>query len=222
MISPEDENTMPDFPAANWQAVAGLLASQGHAILPAALPQLCWLALQAEARQLLAQGVFAPARIGRGENLQRENSVRGDDRCWLEPGMAAGAAYLRWMDGLRQVLNRELFLGLDEFEAHYAHYPLGAFYRRHVDRHRDSGPWAASSARVISSVFYLNRDWREEEGGELVMQDEQGGVLFAQPPCGGTLVLFRSADMPHEVLPARRERWSVAGWFRTRAGAGGL
>ncbi len=201
---------MPDFPAADWSALADLLAVQGYAVLPAALPEPGWLGLQAEARQLLGHGAFAPARIGRGEGLHRENSIRGDGLCWLEPGMSVGAAYLRWMDMLRLTLNRELFLGLDEFEAHYAHYPVGAFYRRHVDRHRDS------NARVISSVFYLNADWREEDGGELLMQDAAGEALFAQAPCGGTLVLFMSADMPHEVLPAARERWSVAGWFRTR------
>ncbi len=210
MIRPEAENAMPDFPAADWSALGDLLAVQGYAVLPAALPAACWLALQAEARQLLGRGAFAPARIGRGQGLHREAGVRGDELCWLEPERAAAAAYLQWMEGLRETLNRELFLGLQEFEAHYAHYPVGAFYRRHVDRHRDS------NARVISSVFYLNADWQEEEGGELLMQDAAGEVLFAQPPRGGTLVLFMSADMPHEVLPATRERWSVAGWFRTK------
>lgn len=200
---------MPDFPETDWQLVADLLAVQGYALLPAAAPQTCWAHMHTEARQHLEQGAFVPARIGRGVGLHREGSVRGDGLCWLEPAMPAAAAYMRWMESLRLVLNRELFLGLDEFEAHYAHYPVGAFYRRHVDRHRDS------NARVISAVFYLNPEWREEDGGELLMQNAAGEVLFAQPPQGGTLVLFMSADMPHEVLPATRERWSVAGWFRT-------
>jgi len=34
-------------------------------------------------------------------------------------------------------------------------------------------------------------------------------------PRDGRLVLFLSADFEHEVLPAARERLSVAGWFRT-------
>jgi SM-20-related protein len=209
MISPEAENAMPDFPETDWQAVVDLLAVQGHAILPASAPEICWVRMQAEARDFLGHGEFSPARIGRGGSLQREDNVRGDSLCWLEPTMPAASAYLSWMETLRRALNRELFLGLDEFEAHYAHYPVGAFYRRHVDRHRDS------NARVISAVFYLNTDWREEDGGELLMQDDMGKTLFAQQPVGGTLVLFKSAEMPHEVLPATRERWSVAGWFRT-------
>jgi len=126
--------------------------------------------------------------------------------------MPAGAAYLRWMDSLREALNRELFLGLCEFEAHYAHYPAGAFYRRHVDRHRDS------NARVVSAVFYLNPDWPAEAGGEFVMYARDGvQERYRQRPEGGTLVLFMSDDMPHEVLPATQPRWSIAGWFRTRS-----
>ena len=35
-------------------------------------------------------------------------------------------------------------------------------------------------------------------------------------PQAGTLALFLSADMPHEVLPATRERLSLTGWFRRR------
>ena len=116
-----------------------------------------------------------------------------------------------WLDPLRQVLNRELYLGIREFEAQYAHYPVGAFYKTHVDRHRDS------NARVISAVCYLNPDWPAGAGGDIVMYDGDGRELFRQAPTAGTLVLFRSADMPHEVLPATQERWSIAGWFRTRA-----
>lgn len=122
--------------------------------------------------------------------------------------MPAGIIYLRWMECLRVALNRELFLGLAEFEAHYAHYPPGTFYKKHVDRHCDS------NARVISVVFYLNNDWSAEAGGELLMHGEGGQPLFSVSPKGGTLLLFTSEDMPHEVRAATRERWSIAGWFR--------
>ena len=32
-------------------------------------------------------------------------------------------------------------------------------------------------------------------------------------PSGGTLVLFASATVPHEVLPTRRERLAIVGWL---------
>merc|ERR1711862_519479 len=36
-------------------------------------------------------------------------------------------------------------------------------------------------------------------------------------PLGGTLVLFDSVSLPHEVLPPQgRERWAASGWFHRR------
>ena len=32
-------------------------------------------------------------------------------------------------------------------------------------------------------------------------------------PHGGTLVLFDSVAVEHEVTPTRRERWALVGWF---------
>lgn len=37
------------------------------------------------------------------------------------------------MDGLRQQLNRALYLGLNNYEAHYAAYQAGGFYKKHLD-----------------------------------------------------------------------------------------
>lgn len=210
MIRPDHDSVPSAFAPADWPAAVDALARRGFVILPQALPPAAWRALRREAEALQGRRHFAPARIGRG-GARRETAVRGDELCWLAPEMPAGGRYLAWLDELRRVLNRELFLALAECEAQYAHYPAGAFYRRHVDRHRDS------NARVISSVLYLNEDWPAAAGGEIVMYDGAGGELFRQAPAGGTLALFRSEDMLHEVLPATRARWSIAGWFRTRA-----
>ena len=37
-------------------------------------------------------------------------------------------------------------------------------------------------------------------------------------PESGRLVVFLSETFHHEVLPTRRERWSITGWFSRRAG----
>lgn len=212
---PDSTPTLPAssaviWPEPDWSRIVDHLAAERHVILRDILPAECWRALRAEAEQLLGEASFREARIGRGAQVQQEKAIRSDSLCWLESQMPAGGAYLRWMDGLRETLNRELFLGLAEFEAQYAHYPVGAFYKKHVDRHRDS------NARVVSAVLYLNPDWPADAGGELAMFDEADKEQFRLAPQGGTLVLFMSADMPHEVLPAMQERWSIAGWFRTR------
>ena len=120
------------------------------------------------------------------------------------------------MDDLRRTLNRELFLGLAEYEAHYAYYEPGSFYRRHVDRHGFDAEGAGCGQRVISTVCYVNESsWPADAGGELVLYAEDLGPLKVTPEAG-TLVVFRSDNLAHEVLPATQQRLSIAGWMRTR------
>jgi len=189
--------------------VAAALTKTGYVVVKDALPSGCWQDLQIEAEHLLTGAAFARGRIGHGGTIHEDGATRRDSLCWLDPGMPAGGTYLRWMNELRLVLNRELFLGLTAFEAHYAHFPVGAFYGAHLDRYQDS------NARVLSAVFYCNEDWPADAGGEFVLYDDQGAPCLTLAPRGGTLILFLSAGALHEAKAARRARWSIAGWFRT-------
>lgn len=174
------------------------------------LPEALTLELAAECRRRAAEGELAPAAVGRGPTQEVREGIRGDHIQWLEPGQAEPCdRYLAVMESLREALNRGLFLGLEDFESHFALYPPGAFYRRHVDRFRDD------DRRTVSAVIYLNQEWEPEQGGQLRMflaQDVEHDVL----PVGGCLVVFLSGELPHEVLPATRDRLSVTGWFRRR------
>lgn len=196
------------FPETDWCLVVDALVNKGRIVLPNALPVALWQGLQQRAKERLQQADFHEARIGRGAVEMREASIRSDSICWLQEDHEWEAAWLNWMHELQRVLNRELYLGINDYEAHFAHYPAGAFYKKHVDRHRDS------NARVVTTVFYLNENWQEGEGGELVIYDEEGNAVDKENPVGGKLVLFMSEGLLHEVLPASRERWSVTGWFR--------
>jgi SM-20-related protein len=199
---------IPENMKHDWSALIDGLARSRYAVAANALPTALVDALAAEFTQNLAAGRFRSAGIGRGLATGVDPAIRGDSLCWLEPDMPAAAAYLACMEGLRAALNRELFLGIREFEAHYAHYAPGSFYRRHVDRHQDS------NARVVSTVLYLNPDWPVDGGGELHLFDSADRHLLTLPPRGNTLVVFMSDDMPHEVAEARCERRSIPGWFR--------
>lgn len=186
------------------------LARQGWCLLASALDNDFVAALAGECRARAAAGVLSQAGIGRGDALRVREGIRGDSIDWLEPGQAeVSDRYLALMDELRLVLNRELFLGLEDFEAHFALYPPGAFYRKHVDRFRDD------DRRTVSAVLYLNPDWQPEQGGQLRLYFADGSIRDVEPEAG-TLVVFLSGDLPHEVLPANRERLSLTGWFRRR------
>ena len=208
----------------DWGPAALALTERGYAVLPAAMPEngedgedgeAGWQQLRSEAERLFADDAFSAARVGRAEGdgdgaLSRQSAIRGSSICWLDASMPGGQGFMRWMEGLRVSLNRDLFLGLDSFEAQYAHYPIGAGYGTHVDRHRHS------NARVVSAVIYLNADWPSDAGGELIIYDGHDVPRLTLAPDGGTLVLFMSDETPHEAKKATRERWSIAGWFRTR------
>ena len=204
----------------DWGPAALGLTERGYVVLPGAMPEhgqdgnAGWLGLRHEAEHLFADDAFSAARVGRGDGTGdgalRESPIRGSSICWLDASMPVGQAFMRWMEGLRVSLNRDLFLGLDSFEAQYAHYPIGASYGTHVDRHRHS------NTRVVSVVIYLNTEWPADAGGELVIYDEHDVPRLTLPPDGGTLVLFMSGETPHEAKIATRERWSIAGWFRRR------
>jgi len=188
------------------------LGGRGWCLVPDFLSAREVDALRADLDANSAQ--LAPAAVGRSGGRLLAPEIRSDDTLWLSGSGCAQSAFLARMEALRVALNRELFLGLFDYEAHYARYAPGAFYQRHLDRFRDSG-----TRRLLSTVVYLNNDWRDEAGGELLLWDAQGLELARIPPRGGAAVFFLSADFPHEVRPATAARYSVAGWFRQRAPA---
>lgn len=158
----------------------------------------------------LQTGRLTAAATGRADG-RGFSGLRGDSTLWLDDpacGPAAGELLVA-LDALRIGLNRRLLLGLDEVEAHFAHYPPGAGYARHRDRFR------SDDARVLSLVVYLNADWPDDAGGALRLHLPGGPHDIA--PRMGTVAVFLSAEVEHEVLPADRPRFSVAAWFRQRA-----
>lgn len=174
------------------------------------LPQELTRALATECRALTGIGALTLAGVGRGRQQALRPDIRGDQILWLKAGQSVACdRYLAIMERLRVMLNQRLFLGLAEYESHFAFYAPGACYRQHLDRFRDD------DCRTVSAVIYLNHDWLADEGGALRLHP-QGASVQDIAPLGSRLVLFLSADMLHEVLPATRDRISLAGWFRRR------
>lgn len=195
-------------------AIAQQLAAGGWMVRDDFLPATQVLELRAQALTQWQAGAFHAAGIGRGQALQVNTAIRSDHVQWLEPTtQGALGAYQATIEQLRIELNQTLYLGLFEFEGHFAVYPPGASYRRHVDNFR------GTSARIITAILYLNADWQAEDGGQLRLYTdaEQPDSYVDILPHAGRLVVFRSELFWHEVLPARRERLSLTGWLRTRS-----
>jgi SM-20-related protein len=152
---------------------------------------------------------FQAAHIGRGANKKQINSIRGDVISWLEETDSIDQAYLAWMEKLRTGLNAALYLGLFDYESHYAIYGAGTGYAKHSD------VLNGKKNRILSTVLYLNEDWQTRDGGELILFEPAGTAVIATvAPKFGTMIIFLSESFPHEVLLAHHTRRSIAGWFR--------
>lgn len=152
---------------------------------------------------------FHNAGIGRDDEHQVNQFIRRDRICWVDQQAPQIAFYLQWMEQLRLSLNSRLYLGLFDYECLYAHYPRAAFYKKHLDAFR------GSSNRRLTAILYLNPTWRSRDGGELLLyQPDSDQVIQRIEPIFGRMVIFLSEQFPHEVLLAKKSRYSITGWFR--------
>jgi SM-20-related protein len=178
------------------------LGRQSWAIIQGLFPTGLLIRLRQEALTHEQADHFRFAHVKRNET--QATNPRGDFTLWLDDPRCGEAAkqFLQQLDALRLTLNRQLMLGLESIEAHFAAYPMGAGYARHRDRFRDD------DARVLSLVCYLNEDWPANAGGalRLYLSDETKDIA----PALGTTVLFLSAEIEHEVMPATQARYSIS------------
>jgi SM-20-related protein len=195
-----------------FDSIADQLAEQSYAVADHFLSE-------AEVDAIIAPEIFEQqvptfkkAGIGQRQNHQINEDVRGDYIQWLDKAAAPGpiALYLARAYELMTYLSQTLFLSLKDIEIHKTIYPPGTFYKRHLDQFR------RDDHRRLSVICYLNRDWKEENGGQLRIYRSEGLVDIL--PCAGRLVCFRSDRLEHEVLPSTRERLSLTGWLLDQYG----
>ena len=158
---------------------------------------------------------FKKAAIGNKLNETIVKTIRGDFIHWLNEGQANEAEKLFFgkINSLVDYLNKTCFLGILQKEFHYALYPEGTFYKRHLDTFQND------DRRKLSLVCYLNdEDWKPKNGGELVIYKDEEGVEVAKSiyPLPGRVVIFESQLLEHEVKPVKTTRLSITGWLKTR------
>ncbi len=107
---------------------------------------------------------FKKSAIGNRTNEEIDKTIRGDFILWMDEKNAneAELLFFKKINELVNYLNKTCFLGILHKEFHYAVYPTGTFYKRHLDTFQND------DRRKLSIVCYLNEDnWLRENGGEL-------------------------------------------------------
>lgn len=190
-----------------FDRIAEGLADTGYFTIPNFISREEALAIRDIAIQQREEGEFRRAGIGKQIEYQLEKDIRGDEILWVDESLTEGPIerYLSRMEELKSYLNYTCFLGLKDYEVHFAVYPKGTRYARHSDRFK------SNAHRVISFVLYLNPDWDEVDGGQLAIYQEGKDPVFVLPEAG-KLVCFRS-EIEHEVMECHRQRYSLTGWL---------
>ncbi len=161
---------------------------------------------------IISDNNMAHAHIGREHKRILEQTIRTDKIHWINGNNIYEEKLLTFLESMRLNLNKRLMLGLFNFEAHYAIYQQGDFYKRHLDSFK------GQKNRIISVVIYLNKQWKIDNGGllQLYQNTDSHNAFGAIIPEYNHAVFFLSEDIPHEVTPAFADRLSIACWFRCR------
>lgn len=154
---------------------------------------------------------FKKAAIGNQFNEQIIKTIRGDFISWINESdlVKEEKIFFDKVNHFKDYMNRTCFLGIQEHEFHYAVYPKGTFYKRHLDVFNND------DSRKLSLVCYLNdENWQPEFGGELVIYKPLEEIKIY--PLKGRVVIFESQIVEHEVRLVEKMRLSITGWLKTR------
>ncbi len=164
--------------------------------------------LQSNIVRLEKDEMMESAGIGNQKEKDPEQKLRGDKVYWLDKSHENSyeRKFLQLAEAFIAHLNMTCYTGINAYEFHYAVYEEGSFYKRHKDQFMNN------NERKYSLINYLNEDWLEEDGGQLLIyQNEEAQKI--QPHCQ-TAVFFKSDEMEHEVIKTSRRRMSISGWLK--------
>ncbi|MCW9037040.1 MULTISPECIES: 2OG-Fe(II) oxygenase [Altibacter] len=155
---------------------------------------------------------FKKSAIGNWVQEEVDKTVRGDFISWIDESKMTQAeeVFFQKINTLVNYLNKTCFLGIFQKEFHYAIYPTGTFYKRHLDTFKND------DRRKLSMVCYLNEaNWPASNGGELTLYPTEDALDIL--PLPGRMVIFESQTLEHEVKEVKAsQRLSITGWLKTR------
>lgn len=198
-----------------YEAIISDLMEQQYSVVEGFFSAEEVVALRTSLLDKFEEDAFKKAAIGNRVNAIIEKTVRGDFILWLNENDSnlAEKAFFNKINEMVSYLNKTCFMGILFKEFHYALYPKGTFYKRHLDTFQND------DRRKLSMVCYLNeQDWKPEYGGELVLYLNENGKEVKKTiyPLPGRMVIFESQILEHEVKPVDQKRMSITGWLKTR------
>ncbi len=160
-------------------------------------------------QQLQKENLMTNARIGNNEVKDSNQKMRNDKIYWLDKkhDNEYEQAFLLHIEDFIERLNSTCYTNINSYEFHYAIYEEGSFYKRHKDQFQNNVD------RKFSLIHYLNKNWLELEGGQLIVYENETSTTIQ--PEEQTAVFFKSNEMDHEVCTTKRCRMSITGWLKS-------
>lgn len=157
---------------------------------------------------LLDNKVLLAAGTGNLNKLNHDNAVRSDVIYWLDKknNNVYENEFFVHIEAFIAYLNEQCYAGITGYEFHYSLYETGAFYQKHIDQFQDN------ASRQFSMISYLNANWQEKDGGELMVHQLNNNQKIS--PTQGKTVFFKSNELLHEVLITQQRRMSITGWLK--------
>jgi SM-20-related protein len=164
--------------------------------------------LKQNLQALMKQNLMKAAGTGNSEIISHDKAVRSDSIYWLDRkhNNDYENEFFDQIDDFIKYLNRSCFAGINSYEFHYSLYEAGSFYKKHIDSFNNN------PSRKFSMISYLNADWKEADGGQLMVYQNYNNQKIA--PEQGTTVFFKSNELQHEVLVTQQQRMSITGWLK--------
>ncbi len=146
---------------------------------------------------------------GISKNKEIHSAIRGDFIYWLDADKHQNV--FSHLHNIKDQLSHYFRISLNQIEAHLAKYPAEMGYHKHIDQPRNS-----LQKRVFSMTLYLNKEWKKQDGGELLIYKNDFPEQLKQSiePLYGRATLFFSDQVPHQVSKTFCERKSLTLWFR--------
>lgn len=155
--------------------------------------------------QLMKNQIFNNATIGHEKILNKD--IRNDSISWLQKDSHSPLIqeYFSFTNNIAKVLNQEFYIGVNDFECHFAQYEAGGFYKPHYDNLH------GKNNRAVTVITYLNQNWEEKDGGclEIILPEKKISIA----PLAGSVIVFLSDLILHEVTTSYKKRQSITGWF---------